>query len=205
MRAFGEVSQAQRADGDASEQKNLVSDASQDSADLAVLPFGQRHLQFGGSFSDCPNARPLDSRHPFGEIDSFSETKELRWIQLALHDDEVGLGDTVLGMGQLLSQLPVVGQEQQPLAGTVQTADRKKSTAIRHQVDRANSSLWISIGAEHPCWFIEHQISGALLSEYFPVDADRAGDRIDSTMELDADLPIDLDAALFDQFFDLPS
>jgi len=178
MRAFGEVSQAQRADGDASEQKNLVSDASQDSADLAVLPFGQRHLQL---------------------------TKELRWIQLALHDDEVGLGDTVLGMGQLLSQLPVVGQEQQPLAGTVQTADRKKSTAIRHQVDRANSSLWISIGAEHPCRFIEHQISGALLSEYFPVDADRAGDRIDSTMELDADFPIDLDAALFDQFFDLPS
>jgi hypothetical protein len=42
-----------------------------------------------------------------------------------------------------------------------------------------------------------------LLPEHFPIDADRAGERIDSSMELDTDFPIDLDAALLDQLFDL--
>jgi hypothetical protein len=106
-------------------------------------------------------------------------------------------------MGQLLSQLAVVGQQQQSLAGTIQSADRKKSTAIGHQVDRANPTFWIAIGAEDTCWLIEHQVGGALLPEHFPIDADRAGDRIDSSMELDTDLPIDFDAPLLDEFFDL--
>jgi hypothetical protein len=71
MGSFGKVGQSQRSNRDAPEQQHLIADASQNAADLAVLPFGQRHLQFGGSFSDRSYARPLDSGHSLGEIDSF--------------------------------------------------------------------------------------------------------------------------------------
>ncbi len=163
MRSFGEVRQSQWSNRYASEKQHFVSHASQDATDLAVFPLGQRHLQLGSSFANGANSRPLDPRDAFGEIDSLSQAKKLSWIQLALHDDKVGLWDTVLRMGQLLSQFPVVGQEQQSLAGAIQSADREKSTAIRHQVNRANSPFWIAVGAEHSCRFVEHQVGGALL------------------------------------------
>jgi hypothetical protein len=93
-------------------------------ADLAVLPFGQHHLENARMtlVPDQPN--PLRPDFTFGEPDPLRQLLEDLAPGLAGDDDAVDLLDAEFGVRELVGELAVVGEEHQAGALLVEPAHR---------------------------------------------------------------------------------
>ena len=141
----------------------------------------------------------------FGKIDSSFESLEGIEFDLADDNNRIAFGNFMLWVSQLLSQFAIVGQQDQTGARGIESSDGEETMLVRHEIDHAWSALRIAIGTEHAFGFVECKVDRPMLFEFFSIDTDGCSCKVDFDTDLRDDLAIDLDAALFDQFIDLPA
>jgi hypothetical protein len=203
VRTLGHIGQFEGADRSAPQDDDFVSETSQDAADLAVLSFAQRDIDFGATFAHFANGGAVDPRDPFSQIDTSLKPSHGLLFDLSGHDDEVGLGNAMLWMRQTLCKLSIVGQENQSSARGVQSADRKQTGLGWHQIDHARASFGIAVGAQDAGWFVDGIVDGAVPFQGLAIDEDFRFVGIDFDTHLRDDLAVDFHATLGDQFVDL--
>jgi hypothetical protein len=180
-----------------------VSEASQHASDFPVLPFAQGDFDFGARLANFFKLGMIDLGFAFCEVDSPFESLERFEFDLACDDDRIAFGDLVFGVGQLLGQFAVVGQDDQAGAERIESADWEQAKLVGDKVDHAQATLGVSIGAQDTFGFVDSEVDGSILFEQFAIDADRSGAHVDFDTDLSDDFPVDFDAALFDQFIDM--
>ena len=88
-------------------------------------------------------------------------------------------------MHELESQVAVVGQEEQSLAGLIQPADRVDALRnMRHQVEYQGPMGGIAVGTEIATGLVDEPVHGPLAADGLAIDRDVLGGRIDLGAEL---------------------
>ena len=96
--SFGQVGEFQRADRDAFERDDFMSESSKDASDLTILAFAKSDFQIGARLANFFESCLIDLRFAFRQIDSAFESFERIEFDLADHHHRVAFWDFVLGV-----------------------------------------------------------------------------------------------------------
>lgn len=144
-----------------------MTDRRQHAAHLSVLTLMDGQFHLGAAHAPRPFREPLAHAYVFGGLGDavFQANAERELLQRfragnAAHGGPVGLRHVVLGMGQSVEKIAVVGQEDQTLAVRIQPADRTQHRlALQiHQVRDKASRVRIVQRADDILGFIEYDI-----------------------------------------------
>jgi len=127
-------------------------------------------------------------------------------VEQTLDLHEVGLRHLMTGMGQLVGELTVVGQDQQTVGVGVQTPDMEEPLMPGHVLLEAGPALRIVHRRDDTSRLVEHEVevapgrrnAGAVHPDDIPF-------RIDAGPLLGDNPAVDLDASLGDQLLARPS
>jgi hypothetical protein len=116
----------------------------------------------------------------------------------------VNLFDAVAGVRELVGQLTVVGNDNQPLARQVESADVEHPPhAGGQQVDHPRPACRIASGRDYAGWLVNGEVLQLGPRQRLAVDADFLPSAINAGAQLGDDLAVDLDAALGDELLAL--
>ena len=143
---------------------------------------------------------PLGPDLPLGQPDPLGQLVEDLAAGLARDDDAVDLLDPELGVGQLVGELAVVGQEDQAGALLVEPADRVDALGdLREQVDDQGLAGGVVVGRDVTLGLVDGVIDVPLGVDLLAVDGDDLVLRVDLGPQLPDGLAVDRDSALEDQ------
>lgn len=146
MGSFGEISQAERPDGDSFKRPDFVADCRQHPADFAISPFGQDDFQPASIFGLFHEFDVGGPDFPFGDVDSFFELTQSGIRGDPVDQDVVFLFYAKTWVGQLVGELAIVGDEDQALAGLVESANVIDPFVGVDQIDHARATGRIVAG-----------------------------------------------------------
>ena len=169
-----------------------MADFGQQSTNLAILTFPQLKFEDRAAsltFHDFNSAKPKESVR---EVHAFAKLIQnfVRWqtsdvTTISAHDFESR-------MCQPLSQIAVVGNQQQPFGAFVQPPDGEQSLAMRrNEINGANASLRITVGTEHSFGFIQDKVLVSRLLQAFTVEPNILRLRIDAGCRVCNNLIVD--------------
>src|SRR5437867_4017281 len=98
-------------------------------------------------------------------------------------------------MRQAISELAVVGNEDQPLTGPVEPADGKNTLLGGNQIDDARAAARIEIGRDDADGLIDREVQPVWLANDFAIHADFLGRGIDPRAQFGDGFAVDLDSA----------
>ena len=157
---IGQRTQRNRTEGDAFKFDDLVAHTSEQAANFSIATFLQ--LQFQNSTASLV----LDDSHTpkleeaLGKIHAFAELRQYFRCRPAGDMTAISSYDFKPRVSQSLSQIAVVGHQQQSGCILVQTADGEESlVGHRNQVDRSRSPVRISVGAQDAARFVQQKIA----------------------------------------------
>lgn len=102
--------------------------------------------------------------------------------------------DSVTRMRQAIRQRAVVGHDDQPFAGAIESPHRKHSQIRPDQIDDTRTTAGIVIRADHTRWLIKQEIGPLRPRQRYAVDANFLSQRIDACAQLSDHLAIDLNS-----------
>jgi hypothetical protein len=102
-------------------------------------------------------------------------------------------------MRQQVREVPVVGYENQSLAGPVEPADGEQPPLAGHEVHDPRPPRRVVVGRHDSHGLIEHVHDPLGIGQSFAIDANLLRERIDADSQFGDDLPIDLDPTRRDQ------
>ena len=137
-----------------------MSDSFTHSTNLSLPPLVQRHYQ------SCLFVQPgfhtdlCGQGHPILESNTGCQPGEGLLIRMTPNLDPIDLGDAVFGVGQHLSQLPIIREKHDSAGVIVQTPDREQMfpTFANHLADRL-SALRVRHARDHPYRFVIEEIA----------------------------------------------
>ena len=137
-----------------------------------------------------------------GDVDAVAETLEGCFVGASADFDEISFGDVRGGLGELLGEGAIVGEEEKPLAGVVEAADGIDAGGeIAEELHDGGTSFGIVDGGNVAFGFIQHEIDRRLDGlDGFAVNGDGVGVGIGFGAEFGDDLAVDGDAAGGDEF-----
>ena len=98
---------------------------SEHATDFSILAFAQSDFNFRTTFSDLANLGSIDSCETFGKINPALQSPHCVRFHLASHDDKILFGNAMFRVCKTLSKFAVIGQQNQPRAGRIQTPHGK--------------------------------------------------------------------------------
>ena len=142
--------------------------------------------------------------HAVLQLDALLELAHELVIALTQHRGQVGLAHLVLWVHEAVSQLAVVGEQQQTLSIGIQATHVEQALAghnpVRHHVTNARAAHVIRHRGLHAPRLVQHEVLRVLVDvDANTVDADDVGVGIDAGALGDDDLAIDFDAAFINQ------
>lgn len=201
-----QAAEPNRAEGDAFEFHHLVTDFFKEPADFAILSFTQHHFENRAAALALQHFRVLHFELALGEPQSLLDGHQRIASGDAGHMNVIGAIDAVLRMRQLLGEIAVVGDNKQPGAAFVQTADREQARpAGGEEINDAGAALGILHRAQDARRLIEDESLLGLHLEPFAVEANVLLLRFDLGAEFIDRLPIDGDSPARHQGFAFPA
>ena len=168
--------------------------------DAAILALSEHDLQQGRL---APGSQSTDALGPglaLGEVDAVQKLLDIFAAGTPRHLDHVGLFDPVAGMSQALGQFAVVGEQQQPFAGLIESAHGEQALPhVEHQVDGPWSTRRVVVGAQVALGLVEQPVGELLGGRRLPVNGDLLAGP-DPRAWIGHDLAIEANVALLDQF-----
>ncbi|SIN71420.1 hypothetical protein SAMN05444166_0354 [Singulisphaera sp. GP187] len=187
------------ADRDPGQGHDLVPELRQHPAHLAILPFGEDDLEDRRLplLADHANASGADLA--FRQPDSVDQLVEHLAFGASGHDNAVELLDAELGVRQLIGELAVVGQENQPRAHLVEAADGIDALGhLGKDVDHPGAAGRVVIGGDVPLGLGDRVIDHPLEMDGLTVDGDLGLPRVHLGSELFDDLTVNRHPPLAD-------
>ena len=199
--ADAQALQSDRSDGDPGQRHHLVAELGEHPADLAILAFGEHHFEDAGLSLLADDPHSLGPDLAFGQPDSLGELIKDLAVGETGDDHSVDLLDAKLGMGELVGEVAVVGQEDQACALLVESADGVNSLRdLGKQVDHKRLTGGIVVAGDVSLGLVHGVIDVAFELDLLAVDMDRRLRRVDLDAEFLGDFAVDRDASLGDQF-----
>ena len=175
-------------------------------ADFAVLTLGQDHFEDRREplMADDPHA--LGANLALGEPDALRQLVEDLSPGLSGDDDAVDLLDAELGVGELVGEFAVIGQEQEAHALLVETAHRVDALGdLGQEVDDAGFARGVVVRRDIAFRLVDREVDQPLALNSLAIDIDARLVGIDTGSEFADDLSVDRHAPLGDQFFASPA
>jgi hypothetical protein len=138
------------------------------------------------------------ARHTFGQVHPFPQLLERLGGGKTQYLSAIRFGDAVPRMRQLIGQLTVVRNKNQPFAVPIESPHREHPSLFRHQVDHAHAAGRISIGRNDSHRFMDQEIHMLRSRQHLPVHANLLRLGIDLQSQLGDDLPINFHPPLQD-------
>lgn len=176
---------------------------SQNASDLAVLSFSQPDLHFRHASLGFEHASPIDPHKTFGNIDALTHFLHRFAVDLASNRDSINLLNGELRVCQFLSQITIIGQQDQSFTAQVETTNRKHTFTGRDQINNPRSTARISIGGDDTGGFVDGVIHESLLPQNRVIDANGLLLGIDTDAQFLDHRAINADAPFADQLFDM--
>src|SRR6516164_5305043 len=105
------------------------------------------------------------------EPDAFEELLKVGGGGDSHHLDQVGFLDTKARMHELVGQLAVVGQEEQPFAGLIQTANGVDALVdLRDELNRPRPSGGVAVRAEVAPRFVDQPVNMTLRADRLTIN-----------------------------------
>ena len=174
---------------------------------LMFPPLMNRDLQPGVLFSLSDFFHPRRAGDAILHLHAAFQGFDLVVRQHPLHFDQVRFGDMVPGMDQRLRQIAVVGQQHQPFAVRIQSADRKHADAhAMKQILHRRPAFGIAQRRHDSLRFIQHDIGMRLdRLQMTAIDLDVIPSWIHAGSKFPYDLPVHGHPSLRDHRLRLPS
>ena len=175
-------------------------------ANLAFLAFGHGDAQYG--LARCAFD---DGDHTWRSLalilqpDSFLPAVQGILVWQSSNRHLVGFGVAVAWMRQFMSEVAVIGEDDQPFAVGVESSNGEQVPLMRHEVEHRQALVTSmnNAGREYVPGFVQRQINLVLLLgkiQTLPIDLDHVGFRIGFIAQSDK-RAIHADAPFHDQFF----
>lgn len=169
-------------------------------ADLAVLALGQGHFQNGRLASSGDRTDPLGPDLALGQPDPFRQFVEDIAPGISRDHHPIELFHAEFGMGQLVGQFAVIGQDHQAGGLFVEPSDRVDPLGdFGEQVDDLRFAGGIVVGRDIAFRLVHSEVNEPFLPDLLAVDGDRRAPRVDPRPEFFYHLAIHGDPALEDQ------
>jgi hypothetical protein len=145
----------------------------QQSPDLAVPPFGEHNLQDGRLPVPFLYPHALHAGEALGEVLAAAKPSQGCGRDVAGHGHLIRLGHPMPRMGQAVGQLPIIRDEDQPLAGGIQPANAiDAASGRRDKIDDPRPTSRISRCRHNAGWLMDGVAQRLGLRESFTVNAD---------------------------------
>jgi hypothetical protein len=145
------VADANGADARADQFEHLAANGFEHAAHLPVASFCDRHFEKGvtGAVAQAGHnrraGRTIAQFHPIAQESELLVRQEIAGLEL------VGLGDLVLGIGESLGEIVVVGHDEQAAGIQVQPPDRREPRlGLSDQLVDSGPTLRIAPGSQVP-------------------------------------------------------
>ncbi len=183
--------------GDSFQADDLVSDASQQAPDLAVLAFSQLQFQKRAATFLLQRANTSKTEVALRKVHSLAKLGQSfrRGKSGNLH--AIPPHNFVTRVSQAFGKVAIVCDQQQALSVLIQSADGKQPLILsRHQIHRARPSGRIVARTQNAFWLVQQEIAQARLPQAFPVDADVVVFRVDSRRRISDNATVDRDSTV---------
>jgi hypothetical protein len=176
-------------------------------AHLPIAPFGNPQFEKRVFFRVANAAHGRRAGHAIGEFDAPCKLLKLVVAEQCRCFHQVGLGDVVLGVGQSLSELVIVGEKEQAGSIQIETPYRtNKLIDLGNQIVYRWTSLRIAVGRQVAFRFIEQNVAAlrllnglAVQSDFVPIEIDSVVGSLDGfAMTRTRPVPIQLRASVRD-------
>lgn len=210
-----ELVQRQRAHLHARQIAHLVPDLREHASHLTVAPFADRNLQRARVIVALENrdvAPPRFEAFPLAWIrqpDPSLQIIERFTAHVTIHNRPIRLRDAIAGVRELVRQLAVVRQQQQPLRFRIQPPHRIHPRKVwRKQINRPRLLALRDVRAEHVLGLVHHNINA--WPTVLPLELQRLvihrhpiARRVDQNRQLRHDLSVYRDATLANHVLDI--
>jgi hypothetical protein len=177
-------------------------------SDLSIAAFMQRDLEPGilGLFDHaylCRRRFHSALRIALlGNRDSGTQASKLIFRGLSRNFHQVRFGNVRSRLHQLVRQLTVIGEQQQPFTVEVEAPDGIKARLAAHQLHHRGASFGIGDRGHVSPGFVHHDVLVTLSAgKQLVVDADRVGLGIGFAAKLGDDRPVHHDQSSLNHFF----
>jgi hypothetical protein len=196
-----EALERDRPDRDPRQGHDLVAELGQHPPNFAILPFREHHLQQGGLSLAAGLTNPLGPGLPLGEPDPILELPQVLLVGLPGDQDAVDLLDAIARVCQAIGEVAVVGQQDQPGAVLVQSADREDALSDSgKQIDHPGTPRRIGVGRDVASRLVDGEVNQSFLANRLTIDGDLVAIGIHPGSEFPSDLTVDGHPSLKDQF-----
>lgn len=178
---------------------DLVPELRQHPAHFAILPLGEDHFENGRFPLLTDHADAPGPDLAFRQPDAVDQLVEHLAFGGSGHDHPVQLLDAELGVGQLIGEFAVVGQQNQPRAHLVEPADGIDALGnLGQDVDDARASGRVIIRGDVPFRLGDRVIDHPLEMDGLTVDGDLGLSRVHLGPELFDDFAVNRHSPLAD-------
>jgi len=141
-----------------------------------------------------------------GEEEAFLEQFDIFVGDDAFDGDVIFLGDFVAGVGDVLGEFAVVGEDDQAGGFGIESSDGEDAWVVgeANEFDDVGSALGVVAGGDDAAGFVEHDVNEPALdalADGLSVDGDAIVDGVDPCGEGSDGFAVDGDAALGDEEF----
>ena len=200
----GNSSQTQGAIPNPFQSHHFVADTSEQAANFAVLAFGHGHFDPGALPLLLDRFDRVNTELAFGEVQPLAERIEDFAVRMASNQGPIEAINAVLGMSKLLSEVTIVGHDDQARCRRIQAAYAEQSRAhLRKQVDDARPTIWIAIGAYNAAGLVEQEVLLPLHFQGRTIQSDLVGQWADARSQYGFFFSVDGDAPIGNQGFTL--
>lgn len=201
-----ERSESERTELDPLQLHHLMPDSGEESADLAVLPFAEDDFEQGGLSDRAEFANGINLEFSLVKLMSRAETLKFLTGRRSRDENAIDLANPETGMGELLGEETIIGDDDESLTALVEPADCKQAFGYgREDIDHAESTGGIVVGTEVSGGFIDGEIDFLFQFQSFPVELNLLGVGIDFDTESGDDFAIDFDSSGDDHLFASPA
>jgi|GEM_PF-4062625 len=200
-----QLAETQRSVTEPFEFHDLVTDSGEQPADLPVLPFRHHDLDPGAVLLLFDRGRAVYAELPFSEEQPLPQLFiDLRtWSPR--HLSEIGPENAIAGMGQLLGQITIIRDDQQPGRVFVQPPDGKQTGSLfREEIQNEPASFRVICRTQITAGLVEHKVFFTLDFQTFSIQRDSLGGRIHRRSQTVHHFPVDRHPTGGNQFFTIP-
>jgi hypothetical protein len=195
-----------RADGNAHERHDLMTQAREDATHLAVLPLGQHHFENRRIPFFADHLHALGPHLPFGEPNTLCDFFQHFACRRAGDEHAIELFDPKARVSQAMGERSVVGEQHQANAHRIEPADAVNALGhLRQQVHHARAAGRVAVGRNIPARFPNGVVDRPLESHGLSIDRDLRAPRVDARSQSTDRLAVDRDASLENELFASPT
>jgi len=202
----GQRSQHNGSEGNTLQLDHLVTDSSQQPANFAIATFLQFQLKHSAASLMLDDSHSAKPEKALGKVHAFTELGENFRGRPAGNVAAVSSDNFKPRVCQSLSQIAIVGYQQQSGRILVQTADGEQSLVGHgNEIDRARSSVGVTVCAEDSAGLVQEEVAEAGQPQPFSVQPHITGLGMHRASRVRDNFAIDRDATIANVLFTVPS